>query len=91
MLWDVCQDSATIVPVLMGVLADANQASMHLWSIALLGETGPASSNAVPLLEAKAREDAEYRDGAQKEYEEGIRNTAKEALKKIEATKAGLK
>jgi hypothetical protein len=74
-LWAVSKDAATTVPVLTGVIVDTNQAFIHQWSIMLLGEIGPAASNAVPLLKAKAEEGGMFA--------EGIQRAAREALIKI--------
>ena len=75
MLWAVSRDGATTVPVLTRVIEDTNLISMHQWSIMLLGEIGPAASNAVPLLEAKTKEGGVFAEGIQK--------AAREALSKI--------
>jgi HEAT repeat len=74
-LWAVIKDASRTVPVLTAVIADTNQVSFHQWSIMLLGEIGPAASNAVPLIEAKTKEGGMFAEGIQK--------AAREALSKI--------
>ncbi len=49
----------------------------------LLGEMGPAASNAVPLLKVKAGAEAAVPDNTTKEFREAIQNAARDAPGKI--------
>jgi len=82
-LWNVGKESRTVVPVLMNVVADPNQLSLHQWGITVLGEIGPAASNAVSLLESKISGDSELRFKVSERFGESIRNMGREAFSKI--------